>query len=227
MTNVLTAEEDGINSILEQCGNLNDVPAGFHGRFIRKFFENNGFEPDFTKIKLIEDAFIRGESVKLQLTKGKFVLLSDGDLSILSNLSDLAENLKTPENLQSIKINFGEEINFCEKQVKITKVNYENFKKACSVNKNLTNYAFSCDIIDSDIFIRKKLAGDKYKRVNRNFESRLKKLYNEFLKPDERVNNIIVCDKTQILWVENFGAADFAKITENTENVAIIEVKSE
>ncbi|MDR0946712.1 MAG: tRNA lysidine(34) synthetase TilS [Ruminococcus sp.] len=212
---ILKNEDTALDAIVGLCPDLNNIPVELKGRYVKNFFEENGIEPDFKKIKLISES--TGEKFKIEVKPGLFVIKENGKLLTENDLKIFDE--------PPLKISFDKEYKFCDKLITISLLSREKFNKFLSVNKNLTNFAFNCDIIKSEIFIRTKSDGDKFRRVNRNFDSRLKKLYNEFLKPAERGNNIIVSSDEGILFVENFGAADFVKITGETENIAVVTIK--
>ena len=79
------------------------------------------------------------------------------------------------------------------------------------------------DKISLSAIFRNRRPGDQFSLVNRKITKSLKKLFNEKKVPVEKRNNLaIIEDRNKILWIEDFGPSDDAKITENTRKVIII-----
>ena len=77
------------------------------------------------------------------------------------------------------------------------------------VHNKLTYTMLNCDKIHGVVCLRNKRDGDKIMFAGRNFETRLKKLYNSLgLSHNERRTALVMEDEDGIIWSEYGGAAD-------------------
>ena len=87
--------------------------------------------------------------------------------------------------------------------------------------------AFDYDIISNGLLIRNRIQGDKFIPKGRKITKTLKKLFNEAKIPKEKREKLaVLSEKENIIWVEKFGISELYKITEKTEKVAVITLKS-
>lgn len=89
-------------------------------------------------------------------------------------------------------------------------------------NRLFTMFELDCDKIKGNIVLRNRKSGDKVRFLGRQHSTILKKAYSSKLKPQERINNVILSDSEGIIFVENFSVADRVKADENTKNKAVI-----
>jgi tRNA(Ile)-lysidine synthase len=217
---LLRADNDFLEKSAEDFPDIASAPTPLRLRKLRKFFTHNNLSPDYNKISKLSNAIEDGVNAKISVGKDLYITYCAENREIsLKN-----ETALTPCRCNKIPMSEGDTACFCDKLITFSVINSENFSKEEIVNIKLTQNAFDYDIINSDIFVRLRENGDKYRRVNRNFDCKLKKLYTEFLSETERQNNILLCDNEGILWCEHFGCAERAKITENTKNIIIIKV---
>lgn len=102
----------------------------------------------------------------------------------------------------------------------VDKDEYVNLKE---IDKKLFYKSLDYDKISLSAIFRNRRPGDQFSLVNRKITKSLKKLFNEKKVPVEKRNNLaIIEDRNKILWIEDFGPSDDAKITENTRKVIII-----
>jgi tRNA(Ile)-lysidine synthase len=217
---LLRADNEYLEKAADDFPDIAAAPQALRLRKLRKFFTHNNLSPDYNKISKINNAIEDGMSVKISVGKNLYVAYCAKEHA-LSLKNETA--IKTCR-CNKIPMSDGDTACFCDKLLTFSVINSENFSKEEIVNIKLTQNAFDYDIINSDIFARTRENGDKYRRVNRDFDCKLKKLYTEFLTETERVNNILLCDNEGILWCEHFGCADRVKITENTKNIIIIKI---
>ena len=84
------------------------------------------------------------------------------------------------------------------------------------------------DKLDGELILRKWENGDKFSSFKRKNTKSLKKLFNEKkLNPVEKKDQMIISDKSGIVWLEGEGVSSFKNITENTHTVLVIKTISE
>jgi tRNA(Ile)-lysidine synthase len=219
---LLKADNDYLEKAAEDFPDIAAAPKALRLRKLRKFFTHNNLSPDYNKISKINDAIEDKRAVKISVGKNLFIAYTpenkDPEL-IVEN------NKKTYEN-NEIPIKPNETAIYCDKKITLSVKKTENFSKEDIVNIKLTQNAFDCDIINGNLFAGLRKNGDKYRRVNREFDCKLKKLYTEFLTMTERQNNIVLRDNDGIIWCEHFGCAERVKITDSTKNILIIKIET-
>jgi tRNA(Ile)-lysidine synthase len=220
LISLLRADDNYLEKLADDLPDIASAPTPLRLRKLRKFFTHNNLSPDYNKISKLSNAIEDGVNAKISVGKDLYINYCAED----RELSFKNETAIKPCRCNKIPMSIGDTACFCDKLITFSVINSENFSKEDIVNIKLTQNAFDYDIINSDIFARLREKGDKYRRVNRDFDCKLKKLYTEFLTETERENNILLCDDEGILWCEHFGCADRAKITDNTKNIIIIKV---
>lgn len=91
----------------------------------------------------------------------------------------------------------------------------------------LDNLQFICamdyDKISAGANFRNRKAGDEFCQSGRGITKSVKKLFNELKIPQKNRDAVIIlADKNKVLWINEVGISESVKVTENTENVAII-----
>jgi tRNA(Ile)-lysidine synthase len=216
---VLGAQNRFMESLSEDDKTLYETDEIIRSLKLRKFFTHNNLSPDYNKISIIEKAIKHNERLKLSVGKDKFIVYSPENGEVRLSQKKSYEGNETA-------IEPGKELLFCDKRINISLRKSENFSKNEIVNIKLTQNALDYDIINGIVFAGLRKNGDSYRRVNRDFDSKLKKLYTEFLTEEERENNIVLRDDDGIIWCEHFGCAERLKITDKTENIMIIEIET-
>jgi tRNA(Ile)-lysidine synthase len=216
---VLNAQNRYMENLADDDKTLRDTDEILRPLKLHKFFTHNNLSPDYNKISIIEKAIIKEKRLKLSVGDGKFIVYSPENGEVRLSYKKSYED-------KEIAIEPGKSVHFCDKRISISLRNSENFSKNEIVNIKLTQNALDYDIINGIIFAGLRKNGDIYRRVNRNFDSKLKKLYTEFLTEEERDNNIVLRDNDGIIWCEHFGCDERLKITDKTENIMIIEIET-
>ncbi len=97
---------------------------------------------------------------------------------------------------------------------------YESLFKA---NSLLYKCAIDYNYVSDNAFFRNRKAGDKFHQAQKKFSKTLKKLFNESHIDISKRNHILILEsKGEIIWVENFGPSDSAKIQDNSKKVVLI-----
>ena len=100
-------------------------------------------------------------------------------------------------------------------------------KKPEEIYKALTKYCIDCDKISGSLYMRTRKEGDVFNCIGRSSTSKLSKLLkNDNVSPGLRDNIAVICDERgKVVFVENYGADNDVKITNETKNIISIEIK--
>jgi tRNA(Ile)-lysidine synthase len=210
------------NYIKETAGNADiaAAPAVIRREALLLFLRKNNIEPDFTKISLLEAGIEKNKKAKVEFSKNLYVCYNGENLTVKEKKESLSSN---PE----IIIKYDENITYGDKQIKLTRKLHKNSIKTDKFHKLLTNNLLDCDKIEGEIILRHRKNGDKFIKSGNTFHSKLKTLYNENLPPEKRENNLVLCDDLGIIWVENFGAAARAAVSDDTGNFVAVQIKAD
>ncbi len=111
-------------------------------------------------------------------------------------------------------VRFGED---CYRAMLLTYSEYLEMRK---IHKNLVNFCVSYDMIEPDLVLRSRAAGDCLRPVGRNCTKTLKNLFQEIGLPShEREVVPILSDKTHILAVLGVCVDETVAVTEQTKQV--------
>jgi tRNA(Ile)-lysidine synthase len=213
----LKTDNDFFEKTAAEYENIANAPKALRLRKLRNFFSDNNLSPDYNKINRLNSAIEEGKTGKIAVGKRRYAVFSPktGELKLSTvKVYENTENVLTP----------CETLFFCDKQISASLQKIENLSETEIVHIKLTQNAFDYDIINGIILAGLRKNGDSYKRANRDFESRLKKLYNDDLSDSQKPNNIVLRDDDGIIWCENFGCADRVKITGKTKTIIIIKI---
>jgi tRNA(Ile)-lysidine synthase len=181
------------------------------------FLRQNNIEPDFAKISLLEQSIDKTGKAKVEFTKNRYVCFNGHVLTVEEKQEAFSAN---PE----IFIKYDENIIYGDKHIKLSRKINKNLGNSVIIHNLLTNNCLDCAKIEGEIILRHRKNGDKFIKIFNNLHSKLKTLYNEELEPEDRDNNLVLCDDTGIIWVENFGASARCIVTENTVEYAEVKV---
>jgi tRNA(Ile)-lysidine synthase len=195
--------------------NLRTADPVIRREAVRLFFKQNGIEPDYKKIRLIDDEIEKKGLAKVEVGKNRYVCYDGSKLTLES------KKVK-PSNISDICINYDETVNFGDKTIKLKRQTDKISPQEGNVNSFLTNNVLDCGKIEGGIILRRRQPGDRYVRRGNNFRSKLATLYNS-MPPAFRDDNIVLADENGIIWVEHFGAASHTAATEDsTDRMYII-----
>lgn len=110
---------------------------------------------------------------------------------------------------------------FGEKRYMCSLVDAEKLKNK-KIYKKVLKYAFSYDMINHNVMVRFRRAGDRYHPAGRKCGKSLKKLFSEAGIPSSERNMIpVLADDEGILLVPGFGCDERVRINENTKTILI------
>lgn len=99
----------------------------------------------------------------------------------------------------------------------------EEFNKFNKINNLLFFYVLDYDTINKDTNFRNRRPGDTFCKAGRGVTKTIKKLFNELKIPIEERNNILMlANGNEILWINNIGVSEKAKVTEKTKKIVLL-----
>lgn len=169
-----------------------------------------GLNPERIHLKMVED-ILEGGTVQII-----------GDTVVKVKNSALYINPKE-ETEEEWEYDFSTlEVSLKNRKIKATVFNKNDLPPKQFVHNKVLDY----DTVVGNCIIRNRRAGDRLRLAGSSCTKTLKKIFNE--KHLEGRNNLaVLTDDEGILWVENLGCTDRAKITEKTVNVLLIEYITE
>ncbi|MBQ2676424.1 MAG: tRNA lysidine(34) synthetase TilS [Clostridia bacterium] len=155
-----------------------------------------------------------------QLPKNTFLKVENGNIILTNTVKENTQPFCVPLTVGNIKTPYK---NYTV--LRLTKAEYENQQK---VNKLLFKYTLDCDKISENALLRSRGEGDAIKLQGRGCTKTLKKLFCESKIPlNLRGEYAVISDGDRLLWAEGFGVSQFAAVTENTENMLVIQIEGE
>lgn len=107
-------------------------------------------------------------------------------------------------------------------QIKIQKLSADSIQK---IHKDTLPNCLCCDTIQSEVFFRSRMSGDRMTRVGGAGSKPLKKLFEELGVPACRRNDVpILTDGSRILWAEGIGCDAQFSLTPQSRQIWKIEV---
>ena len=191
-----------------------DIPYAILSRVIKKFLIENGFSADRHRIDTIMDYCNDGDGF---LNLSPTATLEVRGYRIIINQKE--ENPAV-----SFEISLSEGENFTPyKKVMFIYYNTENNDEL--VNKKFTNHILDCDkILGTVLTARNRRNSDRIQLVGRDFQHRIKKLY-ENISADEKDRKILIADEGDIIFAEDFGVSERVKVTEETKRILEIRIE--
>ena len=190
-----------------------DIPYAILSRVIKKFLIENGFSADRHRIDTIMDYCNDGD--------GFLNLSPTATLEVRGYRIIINQKEKTPFTFE-IRLSEGE--NFVPHK-KVTLI-YHDIEDAVElVNKKFTNHILDCDkILGTVLTARNRRNSDRIQLVGRDFQHRIKKLY-ENISADEKDRKILIADEGDIIFAEDFGVSERVKVTEETKRILEIRIE--
>lgn len=185
-------------------------------RVLVEILKENDIEVSKKKLDDLISVMITGKQINIK--KNVYIIKKEGKL-IFKNLEDF-EQKKYKE-----KIEIGKKKDFFTKQVMLTKMSVEKYvKETDNVNKKLAIPVLDYGKIDGNIILKNRSDGEKIRLLGRDFQSKIKKLFNENVKKEERDYVVILSDDEGPIFVEGFGISDRVKVDENSDTILMIEI---
>lgn len=107
--------------------------------------------------------------------------------------------------------------------LKIERIGRKEYEKRRKFNKLLFNNALDYATITDSTVLRSRRPGDVFRPLRRGVTKTLKKLLNEAAVPEEKRDSLVLLAAGgNVLWLERFGTAETAAVTEKTKEVVLI-----
>lgn len=184
------------------------------GRALKKFLEDKGFSPDRHRLFIIMGYIKNGDGF-LNLSNEAVLSVDRKKLSVIFKKSEIMP-YSVPFSLGEVKLPHKKA--FFEI--------YENTDKTHIVHKKFTNQLLDYDTIKGTILIRNRREGDRITLCGRDFEHRVKKLF-ENIPKGEKSKRVLLSDDDGVIFVEGFGVADRVKITDKTKTILEIRIEED
>ena len=165
-----------------------------------------GLNPELVHIKMVEEI----------LGGGVVQIIGDTVIRVSNSILQVNPEKETAEEWE---YDFSSlEASLKDRKIKGTVFNKNDLPPKQFVHNRVLDY----DSVTGKCIVRNRRAGDKMRLAGSSCTKTLKKIFNE--KHLEGRNNLaVLADDEGILWVENLGCADRAKITDKTVKVILIE----
>lgn len=188
-----------------------DIPYAILSRVIKKFLTEKGFSADRHRIDTIMDYCKNGD--------GFLNLSPTATLEVRGYRIILKQKKENPTLSFEIPLTSGK--NFTPYK-QITLIYHDNNEL---VNKKFTNHILDCDkILGTVLVARNRRNSDRIQLVGRDFQHRIKKLY-ENISADEKDRKILIADEGDIIFAEDFGVSERVKVTEETKRILEIRIE--
>ncbi len=216
--------ENSANQVFLKCfkppfslENLHLYHKSIRYRCISNLLKINDLEYNHKKISEI-DALVFNYG-KINISKNTFAISNENVLKI-----EIIKQLKNNEIYIEKKFELGNLI-FKDKIIYSEILSLENYNIFKKNNQNLSTFFIDYDKIKEQFIVRSRKPGDKIKLQNRNFNSSVKKLLNEFISQEKRKSLCFFESNMELVAIEGIGCSDTVKIDNTTQNVLYINIK--
>ncbi|MBQ7959301.1 MAG: hypothetical protein IJ330_06310, partial [Oscillospiraceae bacterium] len=190
-----------------------DIPYAILSRVIKKFLTEKGFSADRHRIDTIMDYCKEGDG---------FLNLSPTATLEVRGYRIILNKKETPPFTFEIRLSEGENFTPYKKVILIYHNSEDNDEL---VNKKFTNHILDCDkILGTVLTARNRRNSDRIQLVGREFQHRIKKLY-ENISAFEKDRKILIADEGDIIFAEDFGVSERVKVTEETKRILEIRIE--
>lgn len=163
---------------------------------------------------------VRKNRGRTQIKGGGFAQISGGRLLFVENINEEITN-----DGFSFPFKVGMYKNRMYKLV-ISPISDSMLKNFKNINKRYFKNAVDCDKIKGNALVHAKSTGDKINPAGRNATKTLKKLFNEMKIPVRRRPYVpVASDEDGVIWVAGAGTDERCKVTAETENAFLLEIK--
>ena len=198
---------------------LYNTDKSVFAEILRNLLAEYGIIPEAVHIRLVRDILLTSGSVEI---KGNVFAVSKQGILRIIDMSHSAQSGIADE----YDVFDEENIVICNKNIKLIKMNIEEYHKYQKTVKNLFNYALDYDTIPLAAVFRTRRSGDVIALPRRNVSKSIKKLFCELKIPCEQRDSIIVlADGKDIMWIDGIAVGEKYAVRKNTRTVAVIDVR--
>lgn len=217
---------DAMSSIKEERGydrgKFLKLDSAIKNRVVIELLKDSGLNYFGERIESIIE--IIGSAGVIQLSAGYFLSARGERFEIIPRKEEPVQEYF------EVKLDFKNppkrwEVSVCgTKKVRFELLECEEIINYSQTRKNVLKYMLDYDKIDKIVLIRQKRAGDKIALMGRGCTKSVKKLLSESKIPAELRSRLVLIDDGSVLWLEKFGAAEKARVTDKTKKALFIEV---
>lgn len=151
----------------------------------------------------------------LQLPKGYTAITNQGNFRIFKQIKD--------RQFFEIAVEKANGIEIYNKKIKIIHSKKDTFYKTNFVNKKFLKNILDYAIINRKAVIRTRREGDLFSPSGRGITKTVKKFFIENKVPKEKRDEVLLlAQDNEILWIEDFGVAEQARVTSGTQELLFI-----
>lgn len=187
------------------------------GRAVVFFLEKNNISLSEQLIITILRYNKAGIDTRIVISDNDYLSFKAGRISIVERPYEIPDF--------SADFHIGEN-RFPDKTVFAELITMENFKKIENVHRKFTIYALDYDKIKRSLLIRNRRYGDRIQLCGRDFEHRVKKLF-ERIPFGMKSRMVMLSDEDGPVFIEGFGIAQRVRIDGQTEKVLTITIKED
>ncbi len=230
---LLKADEEYLNAVAAQILSESWVSPGVYAlnkvktqplpilsRFIRlAVFEFLKANVTAQHVDLIL-ALIKANRGAVNLPRGITVCVKDNRLTVKKN----EKKPDAPQNDMVIPFKEGDLLTENSKKFIIKVLSRGDFEKFGKTDELPFFCTLDYDKISKDAVFRTRRAGDRFCQAGRGVTKTVKKLFNELkiLQSERDHVLMLVANGNEVLWIDGVGIAESAKVTDDTQKVAII-----
>ncbi len=93
-----------------------------------------------------------------------------------------------------------------------------------NIQKKFTNCYMDYDKINGVLLLRGRIADEKIRLCNRDFNSDVRKLINKAFRQEDRKSAVLISDDDGVIFVEKYGISDRVKVDASTKRVLVFEI---
>ncbi len=191
--NRLGEAHDGESGYKTAC--LMEQPGAMRSRMLMLICQENLFLVDRKKLREL-DQIIRENHGKINMTAGRYAVVSSGKLSFKDGREEPAPYFEIPLKTGVLTFPSGNAYN----------INIVDQNELEKINRNFATDILDCDKILGKVIIRQRRSGDRISMPRRGVTKSVKKLYNEAGIPlDMRGKLAVFSDSQGLIWAEGFG----------------------
>jgi len=212
------AAEQKNGALSYRAAELSALPEPILRRCIMLIAAQCGSTPEYSQVMLCRRCIAEGSGA-VMLTGGLRLCVRDGLVYTDSGSAEAGTGQwEVPLTLPVTVLPDGRQLIFTQADTIDSSATQKHQK---TLFKNL----ITCDIINSNAYVRNRREGDRFAPAGRGHTKRLKKLLcDEGIPTEQRDRLAIIASDSGILWVENFGIAEHARPRE-TQKAFLVEIK--
>lgn len=172
--------------------------------------------PEAKHIELLKNIVYNGGA--LELRHGIFAVCSQGVFRIAEKTPAQSEDIGSEYPLSA-----PEQYSIFNKKLSTALINIDEYNNRKKIEKFMFHNSLDYDTIPLTGTFRTRRHGDTFQKGRNAHQVTVKKLMNELKVPKEQRDSLILlADGSSVLWIENIGVCEGAKVSPRTKRVLVI-----